>query len=139
MIFFSIDKILSKGLNNFICSKTSIYMRLILLYVYNECHPEVTISNHRLPKDLHRRIRMLSMYVSCYRPHGIIVIVANAVEYLVASQPGLRLCLHFHRRLCGQERQYSSKWQLLSCIVKNRIWHQLASSHDTIWQSRFRG
>lgn len=64
-------------------------------------------SNHRLPKDLHRRIRVFSMHVSCYRPHGIVVIVVNAVEYLAASQPGFRLCLGFHRRLCGQE--YSSK------------------------------
>lgn len=96
------------------------YMRLILLRVQTSSRSMT--SNHRLPKDLHRRVRMLSMYISCYRPHGIIVIVANAVEYLAASQPGLRLCLRFPCCLCGQERQYSSKWQLLSCIVmKNRI------------------
>lgn len=83
-------------------------MRLILLHVTIVSSGNTT-SNHRLSKDLHRRVRMLRMYVSCYRPHGIIVIVANAVEYLAAPQPGLRLCLRFPRRLCGQERQYSSK------------------------------
>lgn len=83
-------------------------MRLMLLHVTSVSSGNTT-SNHRLSKDLHRRVRMLRMYVSCYRPHGIIVIVANAVEYLAAPQPGLRLCLRFPRRLCGQERQYSSK------------------------------
>lgn len=60
------------------------------------------ISDHRLPKDLHRRIRMFSMYVSRYRPHGVVIVV-NAIEYLATSQPGLGLCLRLPRSFCGQE------------------------------------
>lgn len=83
------------------------------------------ISNHRLPKDLHRRVRMLGVHVSRYRPDGVVivvvvVIVVNAVVKLAAPQPGFRLRLHFPRCFCSQERQYPSKRQLLSCIVVNK-------------------
>lgn len=53
---------------------------------------------------------MLSVHVSRYRRHGVVVIVVNAVEYVAPPQPGRRrLRLRFPRRLCGQERQYSSE------------------------------
>ncbi|KAL0122443.1 hypothetical protein PUN28_007280 [Cardiocondyla obscurior] len=57
------------------------------------------------------------MHVSRYRSDGVVVIVVNTVVHLAAPQPGLSLRLHFPRSFCGQERQYPSKRQLLSCIV----------------------
>lgn len=67
-----------------------------------------TISNRRLPEDLHRRVRVFGVHVSRYRRHRIVIIVANAVEHVAASasQPGRRFRprFRFPRRLCGQER-----------------------------------